>query len=198
MSYPEATKFYWEIVRNVSDSSKSKKVFEQDINMFNLDIIEGYVKVRRSDEIIMSCWAVNLIGAQTVPCKLEIKLLSKLPETPKDCKIDSSEKSMIVDCVLGKKIYLFESSIQFTLCRFTSADTNRSLDHLLSISMWRRVNSTKYLINNITSPLSRVKIDNLEPGKLYEILLFTFNKWGESNVVNLTASTIESAFLFGN
>lgn len=89
----------------MSDGTKSNKVFEQDTNMFNLDIIEGYVRIKQSDEIIMSCWAVNLIGAQTNPCKLEIKLLSKLPDTPKDCKIDSSEKSMIVNCVLGKRIY---------------------------------------------------------------------------------------------
>ncbi|XP_077300677.1 cell adhesion molecule Dscam1-like [Arctopsyche grandis] len=172
-SYPEVTIFYWEL------ESKPGKVFESDENFFNLDAIEGFVKVKQSDEIVMFCRASNSIGSQVVPCKLIVKLLSKLPDPPRDCSIDSSENYIIVDCIL--------------VC---SADTNRSLDRLMSVSLWHKVNSTKILINNITSPMSRVKIDNLESGRTYELLLFSFNKWGESDVINLTANTLEAAYFF--
>ncbi|KAL1513584.1 hypothetical protein ABEB36_002979 [Hypothenemus hampei] len=129
--------------------------------------VVSYTPMTELDYGTLLCYAENKIGTQRVPCVFHI-IAAGRPDQVHNCTIlNISMNSFQIRCTEG----------------FNGGLTQA---FLLEI----RESQTQEIKDNITSPVARFTVNNLESGAHYHAVVFAYNLKGRSEPVIMQASTL--------
>ncbi|XP_030244224.1 uncharacterized protein LOC115564254 [Drosophila navojoa] len=180
---PESVKFSWTYnnTRNVSPVLNSR------IQSNGLTSTVTYLPQTDSELITLACWASNAVGRQTVPCLVHI-LPANAPEAPKACELRNDTVLEVV-CVAGSdggltQYFMLEVVGGDLLYASESAtgkgqfgDANGQVDNELS-TLNDQATSAPIFRMQENSP--QFRLNNLEPGREYQFLVYAVNAKGRS------------------
>ncbi|XP_030369687.1 nephrin [Scaptodrosophila lebanonensis] len=177
---PDSVKFSWTYnnTRNVSPVLNSR------IQSNGLASTVTYLPQTDSELITLACWASNAVGRQTVPCLVHI-LPANAPEAPKACELRNDtvlevvcvagsdgglSQYFLLEVVGGDLLYASESGRQFGEAAGLGDNEISTLnDQATSAPIFRmQENSPQFRLNN------------LEPGREYQFLVYAVNAKGRS------------------
>ncbi|CAG9766131.1 unnamed protein product [Ceutorhynchus assimilis] len=160
---PPEVHFKW----TFNNSADSVEVSQSHIAKSGTSSVVSYTPITELDYGTLLCYASNRIGNQRVPCVFHI-IAAGRPDQVHNCTIlNISMTSFQIRCTEG---------------------FNGGLTQAFSLEL--KESHSQELINNITSPISRFSINNLDPGAQYQAVVFAYNSKGRSEPVILQASTL--------
>uniref|UniRef100_A0A1B0BBE0 Ig-like domain-containing protein n=1 Tax=Glossina palpalis gambiensis TaxID=67801 RepID=A0A1B0BBE0_9MUSC len=177
----ESVKFSWTYnnTRNVSPVLNSR------IQSKGLVSTVTYLPQTDSELITLACWASNVVGRQAVPCLIHI-LSANPPESPKACEV-RNDTILEVVCIAGNDGGLS----QYFVLEVIGGDFLENTDILASINdVVGSADSEVSTMNDqaTTAPLFRLqesnpifRLNNLEPGREYQFLVYAVNAKGRSD-----------------
>ncbi|XP_023171017.2 nephrin [Drosophila hydei] len=180
---PESVRFSWTYnnTRNVSPVLNSR------IQSNGLSSTVTYLPQTDSELITLACWASNPVGRQTAPCLVHI-LPANAPEAPKGCELRNDtvlevvcvagsdgglSQHFMLEVVGGDLLYASESATgkgQF-------GETIGQVDNELS-TLNDQATSAPIFRMEENSP--QFRLNNLEPGREYQFLVYAVNAKGRS------------------
>ncbi|KAH8417802.1 hypothetical protein KR222_006040, partial [Zaprionus bogoriensis] len=181
---PESVRFSWTYnnTRNVSPVLNSR------IQSNGLTSTMTYLPQTDSELITLACWASNVVGRQTAPCLVHI-LPANTPEAPKACELRNDTVLEVV-CVAGSdgglSQYFMLEVVGGDL--LYGSDTSPGGRGQFGESVGQADNEISTLNDQATSaPIFRMqenspqfRLNNLEPGREYQFLLYAVNAKGRS------------------
>ncbi|XP_017035482.1 neural cell adhesion molecule 1-A isoform X5 [Drosophila kikkawai] len=186
---PDSVRFSWTYnnTRNVSPVLNSR------IQSNGLASTVTYLPQTDSELITLACWASNAVGRQTTPCLVHI-LPANTPEAPKACELRNDTVLEVV-CVAGSDGGLS----QYFMLEVVGGDLLYSGDSgqaqgqgsnrgQFSEAIGLGDNEISTLNDQATSaPIFRMqenspqfRLNNLEPGREYQFLVYAVNAKGRS------------------
>uniref|UniRef100_A0A1B0GE06 Ig-like domain-containing protein n=1 Tax=Glossina morsitans morsitans TaxID=37546 RepID=A0A1B0GE06_GLOMM len=177
----ESVKFSWTYnnTRNVSPVLNSR------IQSKGLVSTVTYLPQTDSELITLACWASNVVGRQAAPCLIHI-LPANPPESPKACEV-RNDTILEVVCIAGNDGGLS----QYFVLEVIGGDFLENTDILPSINdVVGGADSEVSTMNDqaTTAPLFRLqesnpifRLNNLEPGREYQFLVYAVNAKGRSD-----------------
>ncbi|KAH8306438.1 hypothetical protein KR018_011521 [Drosophila ironensis] len=182
---PDSVRFSWTYnnTRNVSPVLNSR------IQSNGLASTVTYLPQSDSELITLACWASNAVGRQTTPCLVHI-LPANTPEAPKACELRNDTVLEVV-CVAGSDGGL----TQYFMLEVVGGDLLYSGDPNPSQNRGQfgeavgpGDNEISTLNDQATSaPIFRMqetspqfRLNNLEPGREYQFLVYAVNAKGRS------------------
>ncbi|XP_034487354.1 nephrin isoform X2 [Drosophila innubila] len=182
---PESVRFSWTYnnTRNVSPVLNSR------IQSNGLTSTMTYLPQTDSELITLACWASNVVGRQTAPCLVHI-LPANAPEAPKACELRNDTVLEVV-CVAGSdgglsQYFMLEVVGGDLLYASEAAAGGRSQ---FGETLGQNDNEISTLNDQATSaPIFRMqenspqfRLNNLEPGREYQFLVYAVNAKGRSD-----------------
>ncbi|XP_051159478.1 hemicentin-2-like isoform X2 [Leptopilina boulardi] len=162
---PSKVEFRW----TFNNSAESMDVASGHIARVGTSSIVSYTPMNELDYGTLLCWASNEIGHQQVPCVYHI-IPAGRPDMVHNCTIsNSSTNSFSVKCTEG-----FNGGLPQTF--------------LLEV---RETNSQE-LKANLSSPVPRFSVTNLDSGALYQACVYAYNDKGRSEPLVVQAGTVRS------
>ncbi|XP_037943926.1 hemicentin-1 [Teleopsis dalmanni] len=177
---PDSVKFSWTYnnTRNVSPVLNSR------IQSIGLVSTMTYLPQTDSELITLACWASNAVGRQVIPCLVHI-LPANPPEAPKACEIRNDTVLEVV-CIAGSdgglsQYFLLEVIGGDPL--YSSDSTRNFADNVLGDNEISTLNdqATSAPIFRMQEPNPQFRLNNLEPGREYQFLVYAVNAKGRSD-----------------
>lgn len=160
---PEPLTFRWKVNTSVDTGQMVTIVNEEPRG------IATYMPKSDEEFGTVECWGKNIVGEQTVPCTY-IVLPAGPPEKPKSCSVSNqTETSFVVHCIEG----------------YSGGVTQVFVLEVYSIEI-------KTLKNNQTSDVPIFTIVDLEPGRNFQVIIYSSNSIGRSSAIILNTSTLPS------
>ncbi|SPP80624.1 uncharacterized protein LOC117582815 isoform X4 [Drosophila guanche] len=185
---PDSVRFSWTYnnTRNVSPVLNSR------IQSNGLASTVTYLPQTDSELITLACWASNAVGRQTTPCLVHI-LPANTPEAPKACEL-RNDTILEVVCVAGSdgglsQYFMLEVVGGDLLYSSDSGATGPSQGRgQFGEAIGLGDNEISTLNDQATSaPIFRMqenspqfRLNNLEPGREYQFLVYAVNAKGRS------------------
>ncbi|XP_065372500.1 uncharacterized protein side isoform X2 [Calliphora vicina] len=177
---PDSVKFSWTYnnTRNVSPVLNSR------IQSNGLVSTVTYLPQTDSELITLACWASNAVGRQTTPCLVHI-LPANPPEAPRSCEIRNDTVLEVV-CVAGNDGGLSQYFILEVVGGdplYSSDSTRTFSDTSLGDNEISTMNdqATSAPIFRIQEPNPQFRLNNLEPGREYQFVVYAVNAKGRSD-----------------
>ncbi|CAD7085072.1 unnamed protein product [Hermetia illucens] len=177
---PDSVRFSWTYnnTRNVSPVLNSRVQSEGLVSTMT------YLPPTDSEFITLACWASNSVGRQTTPCLVHV-LPAKIPEAPKSCELHN-DTILEVICIPGNDGGLIQ---HFLLEAIGTAVTDSTESMRNRIQELDSENELSTMNDQATSaPLHRIqeaqpqfRLNNLEPGREYQLFVYAINAKGRSN-----------------
>ncbi|XP_062557837.1 hemicentin-1 isoform X2 [Armigeres subalbatus] len=184
---PDGVRFSWTYnsTRNVSPVLNSR------INSHGLVSTMNYLPQIDAELVTLQCWASNSVGRQMMPCLFHI-LPAKTPDTPRNCELHNDTELEVV-CQAGSDGGLAQHFLMEVIGGapppMFSLDYTRSppteIDNEISTM---NDQATLAPLFRITQNEPHFKLHSLEPGRMYQLLVYAVNAKGKS----------ESAYVFDN
>ncbi|XP_055908823.1 hemicentin-1 isoform X2 [Eupeodes corollae] len=175
----DSVKFSWTYnnTRNVSPVLNSRILSNGLVSTMT------YLPQTDSELITLACWASNAVGRQTTPCLVHI-LPANTPEAPKGCEL-RNDTFLEVVCVAGSDGGLMQEFLleviggnpiysSDTTRTFTEPETN---DNEISTM---NDQATLAPLFRMQEPNPMFRLNNLEPGREYQFLVYAVNAKGRS------------------
>ncbi|XP_073817369.1 motor axon guidance molcule sidestep isoform X4 [Musca autumnalis] len=178
---PDSVKFSWTYnnTRNVSPVLNSR------IQSNGLVSTVTYLPQTDSELITLACWASNAVGRQTTPCLVHI-LPANPPEAPRSCELRNDTVLEVV-CVAGSDGGLSQYFVLEVVGGdplFGVNDATRSFNDANpgenEISTMND-QATSAPIFRMQEPNPQFRLNNLEPGREYQFLVYAVNAKGRSD-----------------
>ncbi|XP_032596074.1 nephrin isoform X2 [Drosophila grimshawi] len=184
---PETVRFSWTYnnTRNVSPVLNSR------IQSNGLASTVTYLPQTDSELITLACWASNAVGRQTSPCLVHI-LPANAPEAPKACEL-RNDTILEVVCVAGSdgglsQYFMLEVVGGDLLYANEAGATAAGGKGQFGETIGQGDNEISTLNDQATSaPIFRMqenspqfRLNNLEPGREYQFLVYAVNAKGRS------------------
>ncbi|XP_017847434.1 sialoadhesin isoform X1 [Drosophila busckii] len=181
---PESVRFSWTYnnTRNVSPVLNSR------IQSNGLTSTMTYLPQTDSELITLACWASNVVGRQTTPCLVHI-LPANAPEAPKACELRNDTVLEVV-CVAGSdgglSQYFMLEVVGGDLLYASESAAGRSTQfgdtNVLSENEISTLNdqATSAPIFRMQENSPQFRLNNLEPGREYQFLVYAVNAKGRS------------------
>ncbi|KAI8130741.1 Synaptogenesis protein syg-2 [Lucilia cuprina] len=177
---PDSVKFSWTYnnTRNVSPVLNSR------IQSNGLTSTVTYLPQTDSELITLACWASNAVGRQTTPCLVHI-LPANPPEAPRSCEIRNDtvlevvcvagndgglSQYFILEVVGGDPLYSSDSTRTFSDASIGDNEISTMNDQATSAPIFR-----------IQEPNPQFRLNNLEPGREYQFVVYAVNAKGRSD-----------------
>nr|CAH7769565.1 unnamed protein product [Callosobruchus chinensis] len=160
---PSDLQFRW----TFNNSADSVDVAQAHVHRSGTTSIVSYTPVTELDYGTLLCYASNSIGSQRVPCVFHI-IAAGRPDQVHNCTLlNISMNSFSIRCAEGFNGGLPQS-------------------FLLEV---REIQSQQ-LKSNLTSPVARFTVKEMEPGTQYHAVIFSYNSKGRGEPVILQATTL--------
>ncbi|XP_059469923.1 hemicentin-1-like [Neocloeon triangulifer] len=158
-----------------------------------------YTPVSDVDFGTLACWASNSIGRQKVPCLFHI-VPAKTPRPPEQCTITNSSSApsgLEVVCIAGEDGGLPQYFVlEVSEARNNPLDRRRddsdpdsedSDEQVVSVGAAVQADGPAGLtpISRVVSPEPKFFLENLDPGRKYDLSVYAANARGKSEVVLL-------------
>ncbi|XP_060647593.1 sialoadhesin isoform X2 [Drosophila nasuta] len=183
---PESVRFSWTYnnTRNVSPVLNSR------IQSNGLTSTMTYLPQTDSELITLACWASNVVGRQTAPCLVHI-LPANAPEAPKACELRNDTVLEVV-CVAGSdgglSQYFMLEVVGGDLLYASESSSAGNRGGQFGETLGNADNEISTLNDQATSaPIFRMqenspqfRLNNLEPGREYQFLVYAVNAKGRS------------------
>ncbi|XP_046869638.1 nephrin isoform X4 [Drosophila willistoni] len=180
---PESVRFSWTYnnTRNVSPVLNSR------IQSNGLTSTVTYLPQTDSELITLACWASNAVGRQTTPCQVHI-LPANPPEAPKACELRNDTVLEVV-CVAGSdgglsQYFMLEVvggdllyASETAAAGLPRGQFGESIDNEIS-TLNDQATSAPIFRMQENSP--QFRLNNLEPGREYQFLVYAVNAKGRS------------------
>ncbi|KAM7361861.1 motor axon guidance molcule sidestep isoform 3-T3 [Cochliomyia hominivorax] len=177
---PDSVKFSWTYnnTRNVSPVLNSR------IQSNGLVSTVTYLPQTDSELITLACWASNAVGRQTTPCLVHI-LPANPPEAPRSCEIRNDtvlevvcvagndgglSQYFILEVVGGDPLYSSDSTRTFSDASLGDNEISTMNDQATSAPIFR-----------MQEPNPQFRLNNLEPGREYQFVVYAVNAKGRSD-----------------
>ncbi|XP_062703212.1 uncharacterized protein LOC109406630 isoform X3 [Aedes albopictus] len=184
---PDGVRFSWTYnsTRNVSPVLNSR------INSHGLVSTMNYLPQIDAELVTLQCWASNSVGRQMMPCLFHI-LPAKTPDAPRNCELHNDTELEVV-CQAGSDGGLAQHFLMEVIGGapppMFSLDYTRSppteIDNEISTMNDQATLAPLY---RITQNEPHFKLHSLEPGRIYQLLVYAVNAKGKS----------DSAYVFDN
>ncbi|XP_063905692.1 nephrin isoform X2 [Zophobas morio] len=160
---PSDIQFRW----SFNNSADSVDVAQAHISRSGTSSVVSYTPMTELDYGTLLCYASNRIGTQRVPCVFHI-IAAGRPDQVHNCTLSNiSMTSFSIRCSEGFNGGLPQS-------------------FLLEV----RESHSQEIKSNLSAPIPRFSVTNLEAGAQYQAALFSFNTKGRSEPVILQAATL--------
>ncbi|XP_055853448.1 hemicentin-1 isoform X2 [Episyrphus balteatus] len=175
----DSVKFSWTYnnTRNVSPVLNSRILSNGLVSTMT------YLPQTDSELITLACWASNAVGRQTTPCLVHI-LPANTPEAPKGCELRNDTflevvcvagsdggllQHFLLEVIGGNPIYSSDTTRTFTEPETNDNEISTMNDQATLAPLFRMQES---------NPMFR--LNNLEPGREYQFLVYAVNAKGRS------------------
>lgn len=153
----------------LNDANNLKEQNSKTTAIFMNKILD---QLTNGDELKLLCWSLNLAGIQQNPCTIHIAT-SLRPSQLIDCQVyNTTSHSLAVECEQDKENqWRIDQPITYQLDVF---------DDQSNVLLFQLINNRQ----------PNFELNQLPPGKSLRLTIYSTNKKGKSNTLNLRTSTL--------